>query len=164
MIATIKPLLTLTAADLMTPDVVLVPRAMSLRAAAHILSEAGVSGAPVVDEAGKCVGVLSTTDFMHWVGYEGRGDCTPADDDPSAFHSAWQVVDMGDLPLDEVGNQMTADPVIVSPSTSVAKLARAMIDAHIHRVIVVDALRRPIGIVSSTDVLAAVASADRWAR
>jgi CBS domain-containing protein len=145
----------------MTADVVLVPRAMSLRAAAHRLTEAGVSGAPVVDEAGKCVGVLSTTDFMHWVGYEGRGDCPPADADPSAFHSAWQVVDMGDLPLDEVGGQMTADPVTVFPSTSVAEVARAMIDAHIHRVIVVDALRRPIGIVSSTDVLAAVAGADR---
>ncbi len=35
-----------------------------------------------------------------------------------------------------------------------------MIDAHIHRVIVVDKDERPIGIVSSTDILAAVAHAD----
>jgi CBS domain-containing protein len=32
-----------------------------------------------------------------------------------------------------------------------------MIDAHIHRVIVVDEEERPIGIVSNTDVLAALA-------
>jgi predicted transcriptional regulator len=31
-----------------------------------------------------------------------------------------------------------------------------MIDAHIHRVVVVDADERPIGVVASTDVLAAV--------
>jgi CBS domain-containing membrane protein len=161
MIATSKPFLALTAADLMTPDVVLVPRAMSMRAASHILSEAGVSGAPVVDEAGKCVGVLSTTDFMHWVGYEGRCDCTHVSQDPGCFHSAWQLMDLGDVPLDEVASQMTADPVTVAPGTSIAKLARAMIDAHIHRIIVVDAHRRPIGIVSSTDVVAAVANAGR---
>jgi predicted transcriptional regulator len=34
-----------------------------------------------------------------------------------------------------------------------------MMDAHIHRVIVVDSENRPIGVVSSTDILAAVARA-----
>ena len=56
---------------------------------------------------------------------------------------------------------MTADPVTVSPHTPIGKLARLMLDAHIHRVVVVDEQRRPIGIVSSTDILAAVAYADR---
>jgi CBS-domain-containing membrane protein len=35
-----------------------------------------------------------------------------------------------------------------------------MIDAHIHRIIVVDKKRRPLGIVSSTDLLATMAYAD----
>jgi CBS-domain-containing membrane protein len=35
-----------------------------------------------------------------------------------------------------------------------------MIDAHIHRIIVVDKKQRPIGIVSSTDLLAAMAYSD----
>jgi predicted transcriptional regulator len=34
-----------------------------------------------------------------------------------------------------------------------------MVDAHIHRVLVVDDQNRPCGIVTSTDVLAAVARA-----
>jgi predicted transcriptional regulator len=33
-----------------------------------------------------------------------------------------------------------------------------MLDAHVHRVIVVDRQGRPIGVVSSMDILAAVAS------
>jgi CBS domain-containing protein len=34
-----------------------------------------------------------------------------------------------------------------------------MLDAHMHRIIVVDEQRSPIGIVSSTDILAAIAYA-----
>ena len=51
---------------------------------------------------------------------------------------------------------MSTDPVTVAPSTPITDLTRKMIDAHIHRVIVVDEQDHPIGVVSSTDVLAAV--------
>ena len=69
----------------------------------------------------------------------------------------WQVVDVEKLPTDEVRRFMTPDPVTAQPATSIRVLARMMIDAHIHRIIVVDEGRRPIGVVSSTDVLAALA-------
>jgi CBS domain-containing membrane protein len=160
-VATTHPFLALTAADLMSRDVVMIPRAMSLRTAAHLLSESKVSGAPVVDETGECVGVVSTTDFMHWVGHGERGASRPSRFDPGGFHTAWQIADLEALPAEEVANYMTADPVTVPPTTSIAELARQMIDAHIHRIIVVDAMNRPIGVVSSTDVLAAVANAGR---
>ncbi len=61
------------------------------------------------------------------------------------------------MPPEPVRHYMTADPVSVAPSTPVTTLARQMIDAHIHRVIVVDEDGRPLGIVSATDILAAVA-------
>jgi CBS domain-containing protein len=35
-----------------------------------------------------------------------------------------------------------------------------MVDAHIHRVLVVDALRHPVGVVTRSDTLAALAYAD----
>ena len=69
----------------------------------------------------------------------------------------WQVVDDGLLPSDEVGDYMTADPVTVPETAAVADLARMMCDAHIHRVIVVNQEHRPVGVVSSIDILAAVA-------
>jgi CBS domain-containing protein len=69
----------------------------------------------------------------------------------------WQVVDVERLPTDEVRRFMTPDPVTAQPATSIHVLARMMIDAHIHRVIVVDEKRRPIGVVSSTDLLATLA-------
>ena len=42
-------------------------------------------------------------------------------------------------------------------STPLVRLAQMMLDAHVHRVIVVDNEQKPVGIVSSIDILAAVA-------
>ncbi len=58
---------------------------------------------------------------------------------------------------------MTPDPVLVLPETPLGELAQMMIDAHIDRLIVVAEDRRPLGVVSSTDVLAAVARAGEQA-
>lgn len=163
MVATVnKPFLALTAADLMSRNVIMIPREMSLRGAAHVLSQASVSGAPVIDEEGRCVGVVSATDFMRWMEEapllpESGPGCMQA----PCVCSDWQVVDIEGLPLEEVGEYMTADPVMVTSHARIAELARLMLDGHIHRLIVVDTEYRPIGIVSSTDILAAVAYADQ---
>jgi CBS domain-containing protein len=67
------------------------------------------------------------------------------------------VLDEEPIPADKVHRFMTADPVKAGPATPVSELAQMMLDAHIHRVIVVDEHDKPVGIVSSTDILAAVA-------
>lgn len=153
MVATLDRLLSLKAADLMSRTIVLIPREMSLPAAARLLSQANVSGAPVVDHEGRCIGVLSTTDFLHYAeGPKIRKDPCLA----PAIHS-WQIMAAEEDSSDRVANHMTPDPVTVSAHTPLRDLARMMVDAHIHRIIVVDSCRRPIGIVSSTDILAAVA-------
>lgn len=146
---------TLKASDLMSQAVVLVPREMSLCAAARLLAQARVSGAPVVDVDGRCIGVLSNTDFLHYAEREGRrGPCHT-----EAMH-AWQIVADESTGDERVNDFMTRDPVTVPPETPIQRLARMMIDAHIHRLIVVDKDERPIGVVSSTDILAAVARTD----
>ncbi|HEY8505600.1 MAG TPA: CBS domain-containing protein, partial [Gemmataceae bacterium] len=77
--------------------------------------------------------------------------------EPHCVLTDWQIVELESLPADEVRQFMTPDPVTVAPDTPIREVARMMIDAHIHRVIVVDAEQRPLGVVSATDVLAAVA-------
>src|SRR5438270_11142143 len=66
-ISTTKELFELTAADLMSREVVTIPRKMSLHGAAHRLAQAQVSGAPVIDEQGRCIGMLSATDLARWM-------------------------------------------------------------------------------------------------
>jgi CBS domain-containing protein len=148
----------LTAADLMSTAVVAIPRAMSLRGAAHLLSQASISGAPVVDDGGRCIGVISATDFVSWAEKGDRARHGPREE-CWCPHSAWEIGNIDQVPTDEVGQYMTLDPVTVPPGISLVAIARMMTDAHIHRVIVVDAQGRPIGVVSSTDILATVASA-----
>src|SRR5579862_4993829 len=80
---------------------------------------------------------------------------------PHCMLAEWQLVELEKLPTNAVKNYMTANPVTVGPSTPIRFLARQMIDAHIHRIIVVDEGQRPIGIVAGTDVLAAVAYAEK---
>jgi CBS-domain-containing membrane protein len=155
-----KPLLELTAGDLMTESVITIPKEMSIQGAAHTLSRFSISGAPVIDSEGRCVGVISTTDFVSWA-EKGQEAVPRSHDSACQAHTAWQLVDVATVPEDEVGRYMTKDPVTVSASTHISDLARMMTDAHIHRVIVVDAHHRPVGIVSSTDILAAVAYADK---
>ena len=156
---TTKPMLELTAADLMSRDIVTIPRHLSVRGAAHRLAQSHVGGAPVIDETGRCVGVLSTTDLVRWMD---RGEAPhrrhlarEAD-----FHTAWQMADLERLPDEEVGRLMTTDLVSVTPSTRIGELARMMLDAHIHRLFVLDEKGRPAGVIAATDVLAAVVDYD----
>src|ERR1700756_3143626 len=98
MIAT-KPMTELSAADVMSRDVVTVPQTMLLHHAAHLLARKQISGAPVVDDSGRCVGILSATDFVRHV-----------ESGPEPVHvthgrwfcADWQVVDLEMLPKDEV--------------------------------------------------------------
>lgn len=194
--------MTLQAADLMSRDVVTIPQDMSLRAAAHLLFQNQISGAPVVDADGRCIGVLSAADFVRWAEEGGHGaedvplpacphqvkgrllteeeavictlaeGCCPLQEmrpttsgrhttvcrQPYGVLTDWQQA-AESLPVSVVRRYMTADVVTIGPQTPLPELARMMIDAHIHRVIVVDEGRKPIGIVSSTDLLAAMAYA-----
>jgi CBS domain-containing protein len=205
--STPKPLLDLTAADLMTSNLLRLTERMPLREAARLLLENQVSGAPVVDANGKCVGVLSAIDFVRMAvrpdehnkpcsrtlpltcSFQTKrrvpdgdeliccnlpyGACAvqmprkgPNGEDiivcsqPHCVMADCQVVEIEKLPTDAVRHYMTADPVTVPVDASLRVLTRLMIDAHIHRVIVVDEQATPVGIVSSSDILGAVAYAE----
>jgi CBS domain-containing protein len=153
---TTKSLLALMARDLMTTEVESIPQWMSLPVAARMLSQAHISGAPVVDGEGRCLGVISSTDFMTWT--EQNEHIVKDGSDETCAHSAWQMVEAEDLPTNLVRRYMTANPVTVPPEMPIGDLAQKMVDAHIHRVIVVDKDNRPLGIISSTDVVAALAN------
>lgn len=203
-----KPLMDLTAADVMTPDGLQLTEELPLREAARIMLENQVSGAPVIDSRGRCVGVLSSMDFLrHAVlrpqiadmlapprpvtcsfqtkqrnsrGEEitlctlpsgacpiqelrregAKGEVLVVCRQPNTVLADWQMVDVEKLPRDAVHEYMTGDPVMVPPTTPIRELARMMIDAHIHRLVVVDEANNPLGIVASTDLLAALAYAD----
>jgi CBS domain-containing protein len=147
--AATKSLLSLTAADLMISPVVTIPEGTSLRDAARLLSRSEITGAPVVDATGRCVGVLSSSDFVTLAREEGV---------EVHFLAPWgEMISVEESPDKELRHYMTVQPVSVPPTTSIGELARRMVDDQIHRVLVAGEAGRPCGIVTSTDVVAAVA-------
>lgn len=153
--APVKPLSALVAEDVMSHPVEAIPAEMSLPEAARLLRRAQISGAPVVDKEGRCVGVLSATDFVRAAECHEHADTARHHGSPSVC-SEWQMVNVDVLPDEAVRDYMTADPVTAPCGTRITELARMLLDAHIHRIVIVDGRRRPMGIVSSTDILAAV--------
>src|SRR5690242_4328381 len=106
----VRSFLGLTAADLMTAPVTTIPQEMSLREASHLLTRDRISGAPVVDSAGRCVGVLSSSDFVTWAGRDGNGKVTH-------FIAPWgEMIDINESPESEIRQYMTAQPVTVAPT------------------------------------------------
>ena len=53
-----------TAADLMTPNPMSIRHSATVSDAANFLAARGISAAPVIDEAGRPVGVVSSTDIL----------------------------------------------------------------------------------------------------
>jgi CBS domain-containing protein len=150
----------LTTGDVMSRAVVVLPHGMSLVAAARLLLGQQLRAAPVTDTAGRCVGVLSAADILRWTADRGR-----TGEEGLALTTCvwcdWQVVDAEPTRRDEVGRHMTRDPLLVTPDTRLADIAKILLDPSRRPVVVADEERRPLGVVSSRDVLAALASADR---
>jgi CBS-domain-containing membrane protein len=75
-----------------------------------------------------------------------------------SFLSPWgEMIAIEEAPDTEIRHYMTAQPVSVEPTAPIAELAQKMIDAHLHRLLVAVQGCGPCGIVSSTDLLAALA-------
>lgn len=77
--------------------------------------------------------------------------------DPRGVCTDWQVVDVDSLPADSVANYMTTEVVALSADTPIHRVATLLVNHSIHRVIVVDPQKRPIGVVTTYDILTALA-------
>lgn len=118
----------------MTRNLVVVSDSWSMRRAADELSRHDVSGAPVVDDQGRCVGMLTAVDYLR---HEAQSDST---DEPT-------------------GSYMSGSVQSISADTTLLEAAQIITSQHIHRLPVIDLQGRPIAIVSSMDIVAALLNA-----
>ena len=147
----------LTAQDIMNPNVVSVPQDMDLHDLAKMFLKEGFTGAPVVDQNGDLVGVISQTDLVYY--NLTRGD--ELIDDSQFYHQArvegrhiprgFQIADFN---TGRVADIMTPVVHSVTERAGLETIARLMTSKHIHRVIVRRG-RKAVGILSALDVLRA---------
>lgn len=141
-------------ADVMNPNVVCLRPEMTVRDAEQLLGERRVTGAPVVDDAGLPIGVVSQHDLIvHQAGRTTAGEAgrfyTSVDDYRDI---AGQPIDRSTTPISEL---MTRDVVSIERDASLGEAARLMRARRIHRLLVVNR-GLLVGIVSSLDLLVAV--------
>lgn len=149
----------LTAGKLMTAHVLTIPEDTSLREAGRLLHRANISGAPVVDAKGKCIGIISSSDFVNLAG---EGVVPEEPTRGVSFLAPWgELISIDESPQNPIREYMTAQPVTTTPGTRIGEVAQQMVDHHIHRLLVVTDDGAPAGIITSTDVMAAVSRATR---
>jgi CBS domain-containing protein len=127
---------TLTVADIMTLDPVVISSDAPLEAAEHLMRERRISGLPVVDIHERLVGVISRTDLLD----DGSA--------PLAFLLRRRPTGL------RVGELMTSPAVTTSLSSPLVEAARLMRDNRIHRVVAIDETGRPVGVLAASDFVA----------
>jgi len=153
----IERLLSLRVADAMSKDVVRLSPRESMADAAETLVDHHITGAPVVDKNGCCIGILSATDFVRERRDQRDGPPKrPAERSTSGSGGDATDFDAVGATSNLVANHMTPQVRAVSEQTTLLDATRAMCDLHVHRVLVLDDQGRPRGVLSALDVLAAV--------
>jgi CBS domain-containing protein len=147
------------ARDVMQSSVVTVSPETSLVDVQRLFVEEGIGGAPVVDDTGRVVGVISASDVLRAV--EAERDTAAAEpryfretlefSGPDWSHALEDFQDrLGEL---QVADAMTEGVVMVPPEAPVGEVARRMRAHRIHRILVVeDGVLA--GIVSTFDLVA----------
>ncbi|HBL30225.1 MAG TPA: hypothetical protein DD490_25615 [Acidobacteria bacterium] len=155
----------ITAADLMNPRVLTVREDLTIRELANVLTENEISGAPVEDRSGKLVGVVSLTDVVEALAEDDEEDddgIEGGETDRGAFFvSEWRDDTMSREEIEELGLDdaeltvaeiMTPEVFTVREDTPVSEIALAMIQNHVHRLLVTRD-DRVVGILSTSDLL-----------
>jgi CBS domain-containing protein len=144
------------ARDVMVSPVITVGKSATVREVATILLEKRISAVPVIDDAGKVVGIVTEGDLIHraeagterpyswWVHFL-AGDATIAAD--YAKSHARRVEDV-----------MTTDVVSATPEMPLHEIATLLEERRIKRVPIVNKDGSLVGIVSRRNLIQAIAS------
>ncbi|OGH75597.1 MAG: hypothetical protein A3G00_03820 [Candidatus Magasanikbacteria bacterium RIFCSPLOWO2_12_FULL_43_12] len=138
--------------DVMYTDVVCLKTNMNFLEAAALFLQNKISGAPVLDEAGNLVGVLSEKDLFRalYPSYQSFYQ------NPTPFLNEKELEETaGEAKEKTIGEIMTRRVVTTTPNTHVLKIGGLMIASGIHRVPVVEN-GKIVGMVSRGTIYRAV--------
>lgn len=135
-------------AKIMSAPAVTVRPELSLDSLRQLMLDRGLSRIPVVDDAGRPLGIVSTTDLLleeHERGGETQEEIEPAQL-PAGFHAHAAGKSVGEV--------MSRAVLTLPESASVAQAAETLVAHHLHGAPVQSSGGAVVGFVSSSDVLA----------
>ena len=143
-----------TAADLMTPNPVSIRQSATVAEAVALLTRKGISAVPVIDEAGRPVGVLSQYDILVHDRYKSEACARPMEYFQAADLARPNARAAADIGAEtRVRDIMTPAVFSVELDSPVRRVIEDLLALHVHRVFVVDASRALVGVISALDVL-----------
>lgn len=128
------------AADLMTPNPITLHESASLARAAAVMNDHNLKRLPVVDDAGRLVGMVSRLDLLQTVAERVR-------------QRPEQPLKLPQGAPATVGELMIADVPTVYRDTPLAETLERLLETEKRRVVVIDEDRRVVGIITDGDVL-----------
>ena len=151
--------MSVTAKQVMTSEIIPAHEKLTVLALSQLFQKHDISGAPVVDDDGHLVGVVSTTDVL--LHSDVFGDTQVVESEYHKLHddASFEALSEEFVPEDvanlQVRDIMSTDVVSVSVDTHIEEVAKIMYTDRIHRLLVLDG-GRLVGILSTMDVLRAV--------
>lgn len=142
-----------TAEELMGHNPISLDATLTVPEAVQLMIERGFSAAPVIDEAGRPVGVLTQSDLLIHRREQGHHaqleDRTEWDVPPQAGRQPSAAV--GSVPL--VRDVMTPVIFTVTPHSPVRQVVEQMLSLKVHHLFVVDEDGILTGVISALDIL-----------
>ena len=155
----------LTAKDIMTAQVITVSEDLPVSKLAKLLTNRMISGAPVVDQEGNLIGVVSLSDIVESYTHHGqdRENVPHGNSYQAALADKLNEEDSEGLHLELedgllVQDIMTPAVIHVTEETVVAEMAQTMLAGRLHRLIVTKN-HKVVGIVTTIDMLKVIALA-----
>lgn len=148
-----------TAADLMVANPISLREDATLKEAVVLLTDKGFSAAPVIDEAGRPVGVVSHTDIIahdrETVEHlpplgEGYRQKELQTDEGESLRKGFQVEKVDPTRVRDI---MTPALFSVTPDTPAPKVVEQLLALNVHRLFVVDRDGILVGVISTFDIL-----------
>jgi len=140
--------------DVMTTDPIRVTPDTGLREAARIMVRHRISGLPVLDEAGRLVGMVTEGDFIRQEATRDRPHGV------SLLDALFGEDELQPVTAETVSEVMTRSVVTITPEATVGEAARVMGRRNIKSLPVVDLDGELVGIISRADVVGAFAKPD----
>ncbi len=141
--------------DVASKPVISIAWHRSVEQAACRLQEKKISALVVVDDIGRCVGLITSSDVARYVAGQYR-KCSQ--ELLAENHSVQQKTPTGafkleEFPLESVARHMTTCIQTIAPDVTVDQARVMMREQRIHHLVLLDESDRPSGIVSSLDLL-----------
>jgi CBS domain-containing protein len=149
------PLARKTAQDLMTPNPVSIYGGATVPEVVALLADASFSAAPVIDNAGRPIGVVSRTDVVVYdrARHLAKAEVPAYYDRPDLRAAATAAPAADTSAVVRASDLMTPAVFSVTPDTPALKVAEEMARLNIHRMFVVDQSGILIGVISALDLL-----------